>query len=487
VTSLNDARKLLRRALQKHAVAQSEPEIEAAVLALHTGLEESLRMYLSNRGFEEVGHRGLSFPELVSLLRDQTDLFSGDRSVVRLLVSLNTTRNSIAHPRGDRLSAQQIAQDADQLAQLSRRFWPALFGDAAPTADHTTSPRRPLPLQTTPSHDIPRRSLVARASSTTGRPTLERTTSSYKVGEFLKRLWHDENEPYLNKALLSRRMFGIVLYLMLAKWCREAALFTAPWPEPVKYGSVALFLVSTASFIWVTVIVARALKQVRIKRLLLGASVFYILWFSVALLTSAAGQCLPQTAWAQTRRLTTFCVRNVRNLGETVLAAPGEFRFAYTGRRTPLVPAGLDAKDASYLTPIPASDSTPPSVEPTAEVAPRSSLGPTWVPLSPPDCPYPQANLRAPLVNEVVGDTIQAKGTASIEMFDYYKFEIRSEDAEDDWHWLVSYDTPVENGDLGMLEVSTLPEGAYTLRLIVVDHVGNFPFPPCEVKIRVRH
>jgi len=103
-----------------------------------------------------------------------------------------------------------------------------------------------------------------------------------------------------------------------------------------------------------------------------------------------------------------------------------------------------------------------------------------------PNCPYPQAYLHTPLVNQVVGNTIQAEGTANIETFDYYKFEIRRDDIQDEWHWLASYETPVENDVLGVLDISALPEGVYIFRLIVVDQVGNFPFPPCEVKIQVK-
>jgi hypothetical protein len=81
------------------------------------------------------------------------------------------------------------------------------------------------------------------------------------------------------------------------------------------------------------------------------------------------------------------------------------------------------------------------------------------------------------------------EGTANIESFDYYKFEIRREDGavEDEWHWLASYETPVENSVLGVLHIATLPEGIYTLRLTVVNLEGNYPYPPCDVTVRLAH
>jgi hypothetical protein len=45
----------------------------------------------------------------------------------------------------------------------------------------------------------------------------------------------------------------------------------------------------------------------------------------------------------------------------------------------------------------------------------------------------------------------------------------------------------VEQGVLGTWDVSGLPEGTYIFRLLVVNHLGNYPFPPCEVRVQVRH
>ena len=111
------------------------------------------------------------------------------------------------------------------------------------------------------------------------------------------------------------------------------------------------------------------------------------------------------------------------------------------------------------------------------------------LPLHPPDCPHLQARLTVPRVNQVIEDRIQVEGAANIENFDYYKFECRREDGdiEDEWHWIESFSTPVEEGVLGIWDVSPLPAGIYTFRLTVVNREGNYPFSPCDVKVQIIH
>ena len=57
---------------------------------------------------------------------------------------------------------------------------------------------------------------------------------------------------------------------------------------------------------------------------------------------------------------------------------------------------------------------------------------PTALPAHPPDCPHPQARLTVPQVNEIIKNEVQVEGTANIENFDYYKFEFKREDVEDE-------------------------------------------------------
>jgi len=52
---------------------------------------------------------------------------------------------------------------------------------------------------------------------------------------------------------------------------------------------------------------------------------------------------------------------------------------------------------------------------------------------------------------------------------------------------VASYEEPVEEGVLGPWHVSHLPEGTYTFRLTVVNVRGNYPFPPCDVRVQIKH
>ena len=90
-------------------------------------------------------------------------------------------------------------------------------------------------------------------------------------------------------------------------------------------------------------------------------------------------------------------------------------------------------------------------------------------------------------MGQVIVDEVQVEGTANIEHLSYYKFEFRRDDGQDEWHWAASYETPVENGTLGVWQVSHLPPGDYVFRLTVVNVQGNYPFPPCEVDVRIKH
>lgn len=42
------------------------------------------------------------------------------------------------------------------------------------------------------------------------------------------------------------------------------------------------------------------------------------------------------------------------------------------------------------------------------------------------------------------------------------------------------------DGALGVFDTTLLPNGEYTIRLIVVDQAGNF-VPPCDVTVRVQN
>lgn len=122
---------------------------------------------------------------------------------------------------------------------------------------------------------------------------------------------------------------------------------------------------------------------------------------------------------------------------------------------------------------------------PTPEATPTPST-PTPESVALPPCPDPQARLTYPTVNAVLKGTVEFRGTANIDNFDYYKFEFKSKGATE-WSFIQSFGEPVTDGVLGVWPIPpSLPAGTYTFRLVVVDKTGNYP-PPCEVEVTIEH
>ena len=75
-------------------------------------------------------------------------------------------------------------------------------------------------------------------------------------------------------------------------------------------------------------------------------------------------------------------------------------------------------------------------------------------------------------------------GSASIDNFEYYKFEFQDPDSGE-WVFAGRYNTPVEQGVLGQWNSDTVSPGEYDFRLVVVDKTGNFP-APCVIRLRIQ-
>ncbi len=118
---------------------------------------------------------------------------------------------------------------------------------------------------------------------------------------------------------------------------------------------------------------------------------------------------------------------------------------------------------------------TPAAVE-MSPSTPSPTPSPTVAEVPQPDCPLPNAQLTSPVAGENVSGLVEIQGTATINAFSYYKFEVQFP-GSDTPNFISQYDVEVENGVLGYWDVSdtTLyPEGAfYSFRLVVVDIYGN--------------
>jgi hypothetical protein len=117
-----------------------------------------------------------------------------------------------------------------------------------------------------------------------------------------------------------------------------------------------------------------------------------------------------------------------------------------------------------------------PTATPTATVAPEPVV-------VAPACPDPRAVITSPGNGQVISGTVEIMGSATHENFLYYKLEYaqgESIDPDATFVYLADARVQVTGGLLAAFDSTTFANGAYTLKLTVVDNSGNFP-PPCTV------
>lgn len=141
------------------------------------------------------------------------------------------------------------------------------------------------------------------------------------------------------------------------------------------------------------------------------------------------------------------------------------------------------------------SDATPTS-EPTPTRKPVRTNQPIVIPtlvletptpqVIPAVCPHPNVRVNQPGQNQIIDAGIEVRGTAFKEGFDRYEFKFQSLDlVGDEWHWVETFRTPVQNGSLGVWHTSHLPPGRYRFLLIVIDKSGNSQ--ECTVPVIIQH
>lgn len=128
-----------------------------------------------------------------------------------------------------------------------------------------------------------------------------------------------------------------------------------------------------------------------------------------------------------------------------------------------------------------------PPAEDVAILLPTPTPEPVEAAVVAPICPDPRSVITSPGVNQVVAGVIGVTGSAAHETFQYYKLEYApGADTAGGFVYFDGGNNQVVNGLLGNLDTSILPNGAYTIQLIVVDGSGNFP-PPCFVTIDLQN
>ncbi len=140
------------------------------------------------------------------------------------------------------------------------------------------------------------------------------------------------------------------------------------------------------------------------------------------------------------------------------------------------------------LTPAPNSSNPPISASGTVTqvvISAPESLGTPTPQLAPtavsqeslqPDCPDPGAQLTFPTAGSDLSGVVEVLGTASVNAFSYYRFEVIFPGSETP-NFVAQIDKSVDNGSLGFWDISDAtrypPDEPYRFRLVVVDIYGN--------------
>ncbi len=113
-------------------------------------------------------------------------------------------------------------------------------------------------------------------------------------------------------------------------------------------------------------------------------------------------------------------------------------------------------------------------------IRPQAIPGPLVVDSS--GCQNPGATLVEPKPKTQIAGSFEVRGTADIDNFAFYTFEISGPNTNGAWVSLYVGNTPVVNGTLGTFDSSAYEAGEYAFRLVVKDSAGNFPLP-CVVTV----
>ena len=98
-------------------------------------------------------------------------------------------------------------------------------------------------------------------------------------------------------------------------------------------------------------------------------------------------------------------------------------------------------------------------------------------------CVTDQIMITSPRSGEDVSAVVDLIGTANVPNFGFYKYEIALEGTQN-WATVSAEREPKINELLGKWNTLSLSNGAYFLRLVITDNVGN-SLEPCVISVRV--
>jgi hypothetical protein len=150
---------------------------------------------------------------------------------------------------------------------------------------------------------------------------------------------------------------------------------------------------------------------------------------------------------------------------------------------------------ASFILPNLPAALLMPSATPDLLATPTGTISPalaTEIALTPRPTPAPsnssgcvsgRVNITSPEAGQELKGAVDVQGTASIQDFGFYKYEVAPLGA-DTWATISAGRDRVNEGSLGQWDTSSLAPGDYQLRLVVTDNQGQ-ALPACVVDVRV--
>lgn len=100
-------------------------------------------------------------------------------------------------------------------------------------------------------------------------------------------------------------------------------------------------------------------------------------------------------------------------------------------------------------------------------------------------CVPGQVMLTEPADGAQISGVIILRGTANIENFGFYKYEV-ARPGETVWQTIQAGREIVQDGELGQWDTRTMAPGDYMLRLVVVDNQGE-SLEPCVIQVNVNN
>jgi hypothetical protein len=90
--------------------------------------------------------------------------------------------------------------------------------------------------------------------------------------------------------------------------------------------------------------------------------------------------------------------------------------------------------------------------------------------------PCDGAFIRSPFGGDEVRGVVPILGSADVDAFGFYKVEFAPQPGGEDWHAVsTTLSKPVRHGVLDRWDTTTVPDGAYRLKLTIVDATGQEP------------